>query len=221
MSIQSEIDRIALSKTKIAGSLAEKGVTVPESVRLDELSGLIGGLKLSTLPENYILYSGFSDGSQPTDVIFSGKIIYQNAFYGMTNLLHASLGDRVESVGSNAFFNCNGLLTMAIPPTLREIGAYSFNGCSALTELSLPGACVISGSASSNASFRGCTALRTVVIGGPEDAVPSTENLGPYAFFGCNNLQSVIVYTMDGTGPDNMFIKSGTTTYIPVVYRKA
>lgn len=45
MSINSEITRLQTAKSDIASAISEKGVTVPESTKLDEMAALIEGIQ--------------------------------------------------------------------------------------------------------------------------------------------------------------------------------
>lgn len=66
MSVQTELNRLNTAKSNIATAIANKGVDVPSSTKLDGMAVLIGGIETGT-PEEWVLT--LEDGSTVTKVV--------------------------------------------------------------------------------------------------------------------------------------------------------
>lgn len=70
MSIQSEIERLSNAKTTLAAAIEGKGVTVPESTKLDEMPALVESIQQNTevLPHASSHGTGGSDPITPASI---------------------------------------------------------------------------------------------------------------------------------------------------------
>lgn len=62
--------------------------------------------------------------------------IYDNEFYGCSNLQEFSCGDGVESIGKWAFSGCSAMKTYASGSNVKTIGDEAFSDCTGLTSFS-------------------------------------------------------------------------------------
>lgn len=119
-----------------------------------------------------------------------------NAFAEMDNLERIIIPDSVEKLGTSAFANCSSLSSIYIGAGVKEIGSSLFAGDNNLKTIEV----------SENSKYLTCldgilySADRTVVyemIPGREKnfyVFPDTVSaISPYAFWGCENLEHVIV----------------------------
>lgn len=139
------------------------------------------------------------------------KQIGQGAFYGCIGLTNISAPKATllgSSSGTGAFASCTGLVTVNFSE-LTTLGASSFSGCSSLTSISLPKCTNIAGSSAFSGctslthadlplvtsikatTFRNCTALQWVHIGGTAGSLVTLVNVS--AFQDCSNLAHIYV----------------------------
>nr|WP_249117901.1 leucine-rich repeat domain-containing protein [Prevotella melaninogenica] len=62
--------------------------------------------------------------------------IYDNEFYGCTNLQNVSIGDNVKRVGKWAFSGCSSLKNFTFGSGLQSIGQEAFSDCFNITQIS-------------------------------------------------------------------------------------
>ena len=62
--------------------------------------------------------------------------IYDNEFYGCTNLQNVSIGDNVKSIGKWAFSACSSLKNFTFGSGLQSIGQEAFSDCINITQIS-------------------------------------------------------------------------------------
>ena len=62
--------------------------------------------------------------------------IYDNEFYGCTNLQNVSIGDNVTSIGKWAFSGCSSLKNFTFGSGLQSIGQEAFSDCINITQIS-------------------------------------------------------------------------------------
>lgn len=119
------------------------------------------------------------------------KISYA-AFSGCSNLSKISIPDSVEEIGTAAFCNCSSLSEVSIGSGLKKLGAGVFTGCEALSEVKFGTNRFV---CKDGVIFDKDKTRIYQVLGGKKDAaysMPNTvTNIVQYAFYGCNNLNSV------------------------------
>lgn len=127
-------------------------------------------------------------------------IIKEFAFANCHRLRYVEFSDKLKIIGDFAFYGDSALVDCHIPA--GDIGTSAFMGCKNLELLSL-GKVVSIG----NASFFGCTSLKSVVI-------PSTvREIGNRAFSGCKNLVKVIMNSRNTKIAKDAFDESVLITY--------
>lgn len=104
-------------------------------------------------------------------VVIPETVIYNNKKYSVT------------SIKSEAFIDCGNITSLTIPKSVTEIGSYAFDGCSGelIANCCIPSVTNDYLGAFYNSKFTKAT------IGG---YFPS---IGAYAFYGCDNLKSVVI----------------------------
>lgn len=87
--------------------------------------------------ENNILIS--YNGNETLIAVPDGvKIIGENVFKGMKNIVKVVLPESVTEIGENAFKGCKLMREINFPTGLTRIGSYAFHRCHALQEAILP-----------------------------------------------------------------------------------
>lgn len=131
------------------------------------------------------------------------------AFSGCTGITVFTLPDTTESLGTFAFYNCENLKTMYFGDQLKELGEGIFLGCNSLEQV------IIS---DLNTSFKRDEGLvysineEKVYFLCPGNemktyTMPSTvTKIDKYAFWGCDNLESVYFSTGMDTIPEYAFM---------------
>ena len=104
-------------------------------------------------------------------VVIPETVIYNNKKYSVT------------SIKSEAFIDCGNITSLTIPKSVTYIGSYAFDGCSGelIANCCIPSVTNDYLGAFYNSKFTKAT------IGG---YFPS---IGAYAFYGCDNLKSVVI----------------------------
>ena len=103
-----------------------------------------------------------------------------SAFNTCDSLRHVSFGNSVTNIGSYAFACCGNLDSIVIPNTGCHINSYAFHQCSGLTYLDLDGVSYIG-----HCAFYDCDALTSVTIPSSVDTIYGS------IFMSCNNLTTV------------------------------
>ncbi len=97
------------------------------------------------------------------------------------DICHASISDRVTSIGKLAFFECRNLKDVNIPSSVRQIGDSAFCRCGKLCNIYLHLGLTRIG----ENAFSDCNSLTHIDI-------PDTVNhIGGNVFMGCSHLESV------------------------------
>lgn len=103
------------------------------------------------------------------------------AFHGCTSMVSVDIGTNVKTIGFSAFEGCSSLGSFDVPPDLRVIDSCCFAGCTSLRSIQM--------SASVSAIYNGAflsAGLTTVDLTG-------VRSLGPRAFKGCKALRTVVL----------------------------
>ena len=140
--------------------------------------------------------------------------IKDSAFRSCTRLTNLTIGNGVTSIGSLAFNYCSSLESITIPESVTFIGDNAFSNCRRLETVYWNATnCTSVGSYKfpfDNTTFKGCTALKTVIIGEYVKTIPkeafynctglksvtignSVTSIGGYAFYECTSLKSVTI----------------------------
>lgn len=109
--------------------------------------------------------NAFNGCTSLSGIAISDKIttIDNNAFDGCTNLSSVTIGGPCKAkIGNQAFNNCGALTTIEIPEGVTGLGNDAFAGCTGLTSVILP----TSINNTNVAIFSGCSAVRTLTVGG-------------------------------------------------------
>ena len=107
------------------------------------------------------------------------RSIEENAFSGCTALQSVSLQGSVSTIESGAFSGCSGLQHIILGASVEKI-ADSFDGFTSLISVEIY-------TNTQLCTFKDCTSLSTVVIGGQMTEVE------PFSFYGCSALSSVVI----------------------------
>lgn len=163
-----------------------------------------------------VKYTGTASAvSVPAEV----KRIGEEAFAENHTVQSVKLSSKLETIEYGAFRDCSNLKKIQIPDSVTEIGSGAFACCSSLNSVSIGDGVEKLGTG----VFAGCTSLKGVKLGkkngnfqmgkgvlydkdmkkiyqyfpGYTDSVynmPSTvEDIGVYAFWGCKNLETVVM----------------------------
>ena len=65
------------------------------------------------------------------------KFIYDNAFYGCSELTSITIPDSMTSISSSAFYNCKALTSITIPNSVTSIGGIAFGSCTSLAKINM------------------------------------------------------------------------------------
>ena len=104
--------------------------------------------------------------------------IYDEAFFGMSEISRVRIPDTVTSIGAEAFTRCQSLIGINMPTSLVSIGSRAFSYCGALAYPELPNGLETIG----DQAFLYCSSLSDVII--PE----TVTYVGDRAFQGCGYL---------------------------------
>lgn len=124
------------------------------------------------------------------------ETIEYNAFAECDNLLEIDIPDSVTKIGSAAFANCKALCDVYIGKKVEDLGSGIFAGCSSLVDLD------VSVKSTTLTCLDGVlmSADRTYIyqmLPGREEPFyimnERVEEIGQYSFWGCNNVEHIIL----------------------------
>jgi hypothetical protein len=113
----------------------------------------------------------------------SVKSIGFRAFYDCTSVSSIAIPNSVRSIGNDAFYNCTSLTSIDIPNSVTSIGNGAFRNCSSLISIDIPNSVTSIG----EGVFEGCTSLTSI------DIPNSVTSIDDYAFSGCTSLSSITI----------------------------
>ena len=96
------------------------------------------------------------------------KTIPSNCFSNCSSLANVDIPDSIRTIKNSAFYGC-GFTSISLPDTVKELGNHAFANCTSLASVDLPKKGVelggsYHGSSSSDGTFAGCTALKSIVL---------------------------------------------------------
>ena len=107
--------------------------------------------------------------------------------------IHEKSGDyTVTAIGNLAFWECTSLKEVTIPQSVTSIGDKAFYDCRGLTSVTIPQSVTSIG----DHAFDECIHLKTLSFGENsfgENIETNIKTIGNYAFFHCNDLESVTI----------------------------
>ena len=107
--------------------------------------------------------------------------------------IHEKSGDyTVTAIGNRAFWECTSLKEVTIPQSVTSIGDKAFYDCRGLTSVTIPQSVTSIG----DRAFGECIHLKTLSFGENsfgENIETNIKTIGNYAFFHCNDLESVTI----------------------------
>lgn len=144
-------------------------------------------IAFSDFYSNPVYYSRklYLNGEVLKDLIIPSDLteIKDYSFYGCSDLVTLSIGEKITSIGNSAFKACKSLTSVVIPPNVKTIGQSAFSFCSSLTTIEMTdNVKTIGGSA-----FYSCSSLTSIRI--PK----SIETIESHTFYGCNNLTTISI----------------------------
>ncbi|MBR3559480.1 MAG: leucine-rich repeat domain-containing protein [Bacteroidales bacterium] len=133
----------------------------------------------------------------PSNVTYNGTIytvteIGSRAFETCVGLASVIIPNTVTSVHSRAFYECTSLASIYIPSSVQSIASNAFQSCSGLISIAVSSNNSYYDSRNScNAIIR--TSTNDLIVGCKNTVIPNTvTSIGPYAFYGCSGLESII-----------------------------
>lgn len=160
----------------------------------------LGSSEVVYVPDTVKVISqgAFEDNDYIKKVVLPSGLttIEYNAFTECDNLLEIDIPDSVTTIGSAAFSNCKSLCDVSIGKSVETVGSGIFAGCSSLKEVE------VSTKSTTLTCLDGVlmSADRTYIyqmLPGREEPFyimnERVEEIGQYAFWGCNNLEHVIL----------------------------
>jgi hypothetical protein len=105
-----------------------------------------------------------------TEIHNNTRVIYDNAFYGRTDITEIYLPSNVVSIGYNAFYYCKSLTAVYLNSGLKHIGATAFSR-TAISTISLPSSLESLG----DGVFYDCDSLKELTI--PASVTSVGDNL--------------------------------------------
>lgn len=186
-----------LAKQNVGVAGSEK-----EAFQMDgtTLMKYLGSSEVVYVPDSVRVISkgAFEDNDYIKKVVLPSGLttIEYNAFAECDNLLEIDIPDSVTTIGSAAFANCKSLCDVYIGKSVETVGSGIFAGCSSLKEVE------VSTKSTTLTCLDGVlmSADRTYIyqmLPGREEPFyimnERVEEIGQYAFWGCNNLEHVIL----------------------------
>ena len=118
--------------------------------------------------------------------------IGDSAFAGCHNLDSVTINDAATSIGNRAFTECPLTTTLSLGKKITTIGDEAFYDCRGLTSVTIPQSVTSIG----DHAFDECIHLKTLSFGENsfgENIETNIKTIGNYAFFHCNDLESVTI----------------------------
>lgn len=186
----------------LTGQLTGNAESASEVFQMDgtTLMKYLGNAEVVYVPEQVevIAQGAFEDNDSIRKVVLPSRLkeIGYNAFAGCDNLLEVDIPDSVAAIGSSAFANCKSLCDVSIGKGVETVGSGVFAGCTALKDIS------VSPDSKTLTCLNGVllNADRTFLyqmLPGREEPYyimsDSVEEIGEYAFWGCDNLEHIIL----------------------------
>ena len=118
--------------------------------------------------------------------------IGDSAFAGCHNLDSVTINDAATSIGNRAFTECPLTTTLSLGKKITTIGDEAFYYCLKLKSVTIPQSVTSIG----DHAFGECVSLKTLSFGENsfgENIETNIKTIGNYAFFHCNDLESVTI----------------------------
>ena len=118
--------------------------------------------------------------------------IGDSAFAGCHNLNSLTINDAATSIGSRAFTECPLATKLSLGKKITTIGDNAFYDCRELNNVTIPQSVTSIG----DCAFDECIHLKTLSFGENsfgENIETNIKTIGNYAFFHCNDLESVTI----------------------------
>ena len=118
--------------------------------------------------------------------------IGDSAFAGCHNLDSVTINDAATSIGRRAFAECPLTTTLELGENITTIGDHAFYYCLKLKSVTIPQSVTSIG----DHAFGECVSLKTLSFGENsfgENIETNIKTIGNYAFFHCNDLESVTI----------------------------
>lgn len=117
------------------------------------------------------------------------------AFNNCAKLTTITFSKNLSTIGEFAFLKCTSMTSFTFPDTVKSFGSNAFNGCTGLVELNLNAGLT----SMYNADFAGCTKLTCVVL--PRNLIRIGNTTG--SFKGCTALETLVFLSHLTLIPDN------------------
>lgn len=180
MSIATEITRLQNTKSALATSIGNKGVTVPSSTKLDGYAALVDSIQTGGSGE--WTTDGIADHSEPSGEITISVAVKESTFYGSNNITKVTFTFNGGCTRNYSFQYCTGLQEVICTRGGFVAGTRSFQGCTNLRKVTMSGVNFSMG----NNIFNNCSSLETVDCGSPSGWFVGT-------FSGCSALKNLIL----------------------------
>ena len=118
--------------------------------------------------------------------------IGERAFAACRNLNSLTINDAATSIGSRAFTECPLKTTLSLGKKITTIGDHAFYDCRILNNVTIPQSVTSIG----DHAFGECIHLKKLSFGEKsfgENIETNIQTIGNYAFFHCNDLESVTI----------------------------
>lgn len=164
--------------------------------------------------------SSFEYCSNLTSLVIPNSVVYigHSAFESCDALSSLTLGNAVESIENSAFRDCTSLASIYIPSSVQSIASNAFQSCSGLISIAVSSNNSYYDSRNScNAIIR--TSTNDLIVGCKNTVIPNTvTSIGPYAFYGCSGLESIISHAAVAPSISGFWFDAftGVSSTIPV-----